>query len=226
MTAKKKIQITADMLMTVMLPLLMAYSLIGETTHEWLGISMFLLFLLHQALNWKWYKSLVKGKYNAVRILGTVVNISIFLLMIALMISGIINSKVIFSDWNIQANISLARTVHMAASYWCFVFSAVHLGLHFGMLTTMFRKVCRISKDSAIRKTILRFVALGISGYGIYAFFHRQLGTYMILHNQYVFFDFSEPIVLFILDYVTIMCLFAAIGYYFKYSLTKLVQRR
>ena len=37
--------------MIILLPLLMAYSLIGETAHEWLGLFMFLLFILHHSMN-------------------------------------------------------------------------------------------------------------------------------------------------------------------------------
>ncbi|MBD5535878.1 MAG: hypothetical protein HDQ99_09535 [Lachnospiraceae bacterium] len=46
--------------MTILLPVLMAYSLVGEAVHEWLGIVMFFLFTMHQVINWLWYKNLVR----------------------------------------------------------------------------------------------------------------------------------------------------------------------
>lgn len=48
-------------MMTVMLLFLMAYSLIGEALHEWLGIGMLLLFVLHHILNASWYRNLRRG---------------------------------------------------------------------------------------------------------------------------------------------------------------------
>ena len=42
-----------DFLLTAALLLLMAYSLIGEAAHEWIGMGMFLLFILHLILNRK-----------------------------------------------------------------------------------------------------------------------------------------------------------------------------
>ena len=63
MNAKSTLKMALDRLMVVLLPLLMAYSLIGEELHEWLGASMFLLFLGHHALNRRWYRSLAKGKW-------------------------------------------------------------------------------------------------------------------------------------------------------------------
>ena len=45
----KKSRMIIDILMVVILPLLMAYSLIGETAHELPGICMFALFLIDYA---------------------------------------------------------------------------------------------------------------------------------------------------------------------------------
>ena len=59
MSAKRNIRMAADIAMTILLPILMAYSLVGEAVHEWLGIVMFLLFIVHQALNRHWYKILI-----------------------------------------------------------------------------------------------------------------------------------------------------------------------
>ena len=47
----KKIRMIIDVLMTAMLPLLMAYSLIGESNHDILGIVMFALFIAHHIIN-------------------------------------------------------------------------------------------------------------------------------------------------------------------------------
>lgn len=41
--------------MVILLPLLMAYSLIGESAHEYLGIAMFLLFVEHHIMNAAWW---------------------------------------------------------------------------------------------------------------------------------------------------------------------------
>lgn len=63
-------------------------------------------------------------------------------------------------------------------------------------------------------KWIAPAAALAISGYGIYAFIKREIGSYMLLKNQFVFFDFGEPLVMFLLDYIAIMGLFAVVGHY------------
>ena len=47
----KQLRRTVDVLMTALLPCLMAYSLIGETFHEIAGVAMLALFITHHGLN-------------------------------------------------------------------------------------------------------------------------------------------------------------------------------
>ena len=65
---KKKLRIGVDIGMVLLLPLLMAYSLVGEAAHEYLGIGMFLLFIVHHILNLAWWKHLLRGRYTPFRI--------------------------------------------------------------------------------------------------------------------------------------------------------------
>ena len=47
----------------------------------------------------------------------------------------------------------------------------------------------------------------------------------MLLKNQFVFIDFEKPLVLFVLDNITVMGLFAAVGRYLS-VLTKRIGKR
>lgn len=69
------LKILVDLAMTVLLFLLMAYLLVGETAHEWMGLAVFILFLFHHVLNRKWYGGLLKGKYTPLRVLQTLLNV-------------------------------------------------------------------------------------------------------------------------------------------------------
>ncbi len=64
---KSKIRIIIDFLMTVVLLCLMEYQIVGQELHEWLGTFMLVLFIIHSVLNIRWYGSLFKGKYRALR---------------------------------------------------------------------------------------------------------------------------------------------------------------
>lgn len=92
----KKLRIAVDSGMVLLLPLLMEYSLVGETAHEYLGIGMSLLFVAHHILNVAWWKHLLRGKYTPLRILGTAIDLALVVIMLALPISGMILSRYVF----------------------------------------------------------------------------------------------------------------------------------
>lgn len=211
---KRKLQILTDLTMTVLLPLLMAYELIGSDIHEWLGMGMFVLFILHHTLNFYWHKSLFKGHYTARRIFGTVIDFLLLFLMIGLMVSGLVLSRHIFTFLPITGGRATARLVHLVASYWAFALMSLHAGFHGSMIMGMIRNATKRSEPSTIRTAVLRSMAVIVVLYGIYAFVARQMAEYMFVKNQFVFFDFDEPIIFFLMDYVAMMGLFAVAGYY------------
>ena len=49
--------------------------------------------------------------------------------------------------------------------------------------------------------------------HGAYALVKRQFVSYLFLQNQFVFFDFQEPIILFFMDMIAIMILCGSIGF-------------
>ena len=93
MKEKTILKIVVDIGMTVMLLFLMAYELIGEAAHEWLGIGMLVLFIIHHILNGKWSRSVFKGKYTLFRIWQTVLVTGILFTMAGSVYSGVILSK-------------------------------------------------------------------------------------------------------------------------------------
>lgn len=205
-------KICVDIGMTIALLLLMTYELVGQAAHEWLGIGMFVLFLTHHILNRKWMGKLLKGSYTPLRIWKTLLVVLVLLCMIGSMVSGVILSRHVLSFLPISGGRSFARSLHMVSAYWGFVWMSLHLGLHWSMMMGMAKKA--VKKPSAVRTWILRVLALAIAGYGVLAFVKRDIADYMFLRIQFVFFDFEEPLIFFLLDYVAVMGLFVFIGHY------------
>ena len=208
------LKILVDLAMTVLLLLLMAYLLVGETAHEWMGLAMFLLFIFHHLLNRNWYSNLFRGKYTPLRILQTTVDVLLLAAMIGLMVSGIILSRVVFDFLPISGGMGFARTLHMIASYWGFLLMSLHLGLHWGMIIGMFRKAAGIEHPSRIRTWILRVLAVGLCAYGIYAFVKNGIASYIFLQTHFVFFDMDQPLPFFFAEYIGMMGLWAVLAHY------------
>lgn len=212
MGKKMKWKIVIDILMVPVLLFLMAYALVGDKTHEVLGMAMFVLFTCHQILNRTWYSRLMKGRYSLLRAFMTIVNLLIFILMALQMFSGIFLSRFLFAALDLKINISFVRLVHLSVPYWLFVLTSIHLGLHWRLVLAPLRK--RLSWSRA-RFWAAKGIAACLAVYGILAFMKRGFIDYMFFKSQYAFFDFREPLLFFFFDYVAVMGLFVMAGYYF-----------
>ena len=219
------------MLMTLVLLLSMAWELVGPAfadlcmklfkieidgyaiaplAHEVLGILLIILFCVHLWFNRYWLKNLFKGRYNASRFVLALFNVLLILDVIFLLISGVMISKSIFIGWFDFMSLALARPLHILASYWGYVIMSFHVGLYWNVMSAM------------MRVKLPRFLAVLLMAYGAYAFMKRNLAEYMFLRSQFVFFDFEEPLIYFLLDYIAIMILFACLGHYLMLLLRKL----
>ena len=185
----------------------MAYSLIGELFHEIAGITLFILFIIHHWLNRKWIMNLFKGKYNPRKIFQTVINLLLLVFMILQPVSGILMSRYILKDITISSFTATAREIHLLLAYWGYVLLSIHAGTHMGVIFNKIQK-----KNPAVYKAITIITGI-IAIYGCYAFVKRGFIDYMFMRSAFVFFDFSEPIILFIRDYLCIMITFETAGY-------------
>lgn len=219
MKPKAAAKIAVDILMTLALLFLMGYQFWQDAAHEWAGTGMFLLFILHHILNGNWHRAVFRGRYTPTRVFQLVIDLLVLLAMIGLMVSGVILSNHVFAFLPIRGGMGFARLLHMAASYWGFVLMALHLGLHWGMVLGMGRKALRPSR---IRRVLLPVLGGCVAVYGLIAFLRRDLITYMLVRTLFVFFDFSEPIPLFYLDYLAMMGTFI----FLAYSISRLLRKR
>ncbi len=226
MKPKLKIKCGIDILMTFALLFLMGYQFWGEQAHEWAGAGMFILFILHHVLNRQWYKALFHGRYTPVRVFQTIVNVLVFVSMLALMYSGIVMSRYVFDVLPISGGMALARRLHILGSYWGFLLMSVHLGLHWNMFINMAKKWLKVKQISKLRSALLFVAGLVIFLYGLSVFIRRDFLTYLFLKSEFVFLDYSESILLFYLDYLALMGLCIFISHYLSRLLRKVCGRK
>lgn len=206
MNKKTIVKTCIDLAMTAALPVLMCYSIVGETAHEVIGIAMFVLFILHHILNFGWIKSLFKGKYDLRRSVNTAVNALVFLCMVGLMYSGVVISKHVFTFANIGGSM-FARTVHMLCAYWGLVLMSVHLGMHISQMAARMKL-----KNKAV-VWALRIIFGVVGAIGIYEFISLKFTDYLFGKVQFVFIDTNASALLTVLQYLSVMVLFAYVGY-------------
>ena len=210
-----------DVAMYILFLLLMGQCVLRGAVHEWLGISMGILFLVHNALNYKWYCTLLKGKYSVMRMAQLVVDALLFLAVLACMISVLLVSQHIFAIGNGNA-IEFGRHLHLVATAWAFILMSIHLGLHGSIFVEGVKK---IHADERVRKAIrliCRAVVAALCAYGLYQFVDRRFWEELFhLIDYQKEYDHSKSLVLYFAESAVLSALFIAISYYAKKLLLK-----
>ncbi|MBQ5450325.1 MAG: DUF4405 domain-containing protein [Treponema sp.] len=248
MNLARKIRMPIDIAMTLLSIILMGgnYFFPADIVHEILGVALLLLWAVHIALNRRWYGAIFRGSYNPYRVMQTVINCGILICAIFLMISGIILSNHIFTFLGIEKGLGFARIAHLLASHWYFLFMSMHIGLHVSMIANKMchkeRTACHPElnachpelvsgspgkempkqvRHNRLRKILLLSILALACLYGIYAFIIRGVWKYLILQQQFFFFDLERGYILFAIDYISIIILFAAISHFVAAILKK-----
>ena len=195
---------SVDIAMTVLSIILMGGTVLfpDDRVHQCLGMTMLVLWIVHTVLHRRWYGALLKGKYNPYRILQLVINLGITISCVLVMISGLSMA------WFLPAGFGLeyARTIHLVSTHWYFLFMCAHLGMHLSMMH------------------IPMAVMLPLGAYGIYAFIIRGLWRYMFLQQQFFFLDLERGYILFAVDYIAILALFAVLFHFLACLLKRRAQ--
>ena len=220
-----KIRMPVDITMTILSVILMGgnYLFPADIVHEILGLALFLLWAVHISLNRRWYGAIFKGKFNPYRVMQTFINCGILICTIFLMISGIILSNHIFTFLGIEKGLGFARIAHLLASHWYYLFMSMHIGMHVGMIANKIAQKKDATNESSnqeskpqssVRKIIFFRIVLALAcAYGLYAFIARGVWKYLFLQQQFFFFDLERGYILFAIDYISIIIVFATISH-------------
>ncbi|MBR3429880.1 MAG: SUMF1/EgtB/PvdO family nonheme iron enzyme [Clostridia bacterium] len=210
----KRAKHIVDILLGIGLLLLMSYQVVGEAGHEWTGITMTVLMIIHQILNRKWITALFKGKYMPLRIVQTFINAALVICFILTAVCGInmsVHAVPFLSDF---MRSSLGRRLHLTLSHWCFVLMGLHLGLH---IPAMLKGI----KDQNTRRAGFGLSLLA-AGTGLWLFLRNNYPDYLFYRVPFAFIDYDKavPVVLFEALLIAFFWVFAGA------QLPKLLNRR
>ena len=200
----KRVKRVVDILLGIGLMLLMSYQLWGEEKHEWTGIAMTALMILHQILNRKWYAALFRGRYTPLRIVQTFVNAALVSCFILTSLSGISMSVYAVPFFSEFMRASLARRLHLTLSHWSFVLMGLHLGLH---IPAMLGKVKRMQ----LRRIGL-CASVPAAGAGLWLFLRNNFPDYLFCRVPFAFYDYDKAAFLVLLEALLIAFFWVFVG--------------
>ncbi|MBR0132986.1 MAG: DUF4405 domain-containing protein [Lachnospiraceae bacterium] len=194
-----------DVGLLVLLLCLMAYQVMGEKAHEWVGIAMTVLVVVHQLLNIKWYTKFFKGKYNLYRILLTLINALLFASFAMTAFCGMSMSAHAVPKLYGTVKVSFARKMHLALSHWTFVFMGLHLGMHIPIIMAKYKLSGKV-------KNIISALSCFVAGYGLYLFIRQNITDYMFFKVPFAFLDYEKAGSLVFFENILMLLFFVFIG--------------
>ena len=194
-----------DVCMTVLLLCLMAYQVTGEQAHEWIGMGMTLLVLVHQILNRKWYGAVFRGRYTAYRVLSAAVNILLLLSFVLTAFSGMSMSGYAVPFMYGLTDVALARKIHLSMSHWSFVLMGLHLGMHVPVMAAKWKMSDRM-------KSLISIIFCGIAGIGLFLFLRNGMPDYLLFRVLFSFIDYEKPAASVFLENILMLVFWAFVG--------------
>ena len=168
-----------DLAMTAALLLMMSYSLVGERAHEWIGMGMFTLVIVHNILNRFWWRSQTRNLRfkTPYGMMQKIVICLLVLCMLGSMMSSIYISRYVFrSVFSSGRNTVFADRIHLFCAYWGFALMGVHLGMHARTILGI-----RKMKSGSERMRTVVFAMAAV--YGAVASARRRFWAYFFLQN-------------------------------------------
>jgi hypothetical protein len=206
-------RIIIDLAMTLLLLCAYAYRITGDAAHEWIGICVFALFIVHNIINRKWYKSIFKGTYTPRRAIMTACNVALVFTMGALLVTGLLQSRAVLAFLHLPGGMVL-RQIHTTAAYWGLPLIGVHIGLHWGMFINGARKMAGISGHNYVRRATARIIAFSFVAFGVWASVDRDIFAKLFLGFSLDYWDERRPAVLFFAAMLSVMAIYIFVTYY------------
>ncbi|MBR0464830.1 MAG: DUF4405 domain-containing protein [Clostridia bacterium] len=201
---EKRTRQVVDILLSVGLLLMMSYQVTGEAWHEWLGIGMTALMILHQILNRKWYAALFKGRYTPLRAAQTLINAALMICFILTALCGVNMSVHAVPFLSEFMRASLGRRLHLTLSHWCFVLMGLHLGLH---VPAMLKGV----RSQGARRAGW-CVSVLTAGAGLWVFTRNRYPDYLFYRVPFAFINYDKAIPQVLLEALLIAAAWVFIG--------------
>jgi uncharacterized membrane protein len=213
MNAKLTARIIIEFAMTTLLLCAYAYRITGDAAHEWIGICVFALFIAHNVINRKWYKSIFKGKYTPRRAVMTACNIALVFTFAVLLITGLSQSRTVLAFLHLPGGM-LLRQIHTTAAYWGLPLIGVHLGLHWGMFVKGTCKKASVNAKNRAYAITAKITVFLFAAFGVWASFDRDMFAKLFLGFSFDYWNEERPAILFFAAMLSIMAVYVFVTYY------------
>ena len=148
---------------------------------------------------------MLKGKYNAYRIVSACVNVLLLISFALTAFCGMAMSNYAVPFLYGIVRVSFVRVTHLSMSHWSFVLMGLHLGLHVPVMLAKLKL-----KDNA--RHVLSASCTAVAGVGLWLFLKNGMPNYLFFRVPFAFLDYEKAGALVLLENVTMLLFWAFAG--------------
>jgi len=185
----------------------LAYWWLGNTVHELAGTAMFVLLIVHNVFNRRWYGTVPRTRPEPRPLFNVAVTFLLMTGMLALLVTSVLISNTLSGLIPAYGGFT-ARQIHIFAGYWVLVIVAVHLGLRWPLIMNAARNLFGISKPSVVRTVVLRISAAAIAIHGVWSSFALGVGAKLSMQMTLDWWNFEEAVAGFFVHCIAIVGLY------------------
>jgi len=207
------LRLTFDFIAAGLLLVALAYYWLDNTFHEIVGTGLFLLIIVHNVFNRRWYKTIPTSVHEARGLINSSTIVLLALTMLTLLVTSLMISRTVFGFLALDGGFS-TRQVHILVAWWALIVVSLHLGMRWSMLMNVARNLFGVKRPSAMRTAVLRVIAAAIAIQGVRSSLELGMGAKLTAELTTDFWDFNESTIGFFGHLVAIAGLYMAVAHY------------
>lgn len=208
-----RLRLLLDFLAVALIIACLAYWWLDNLSHELLGTALFVLVIVHNVFNRRWYGGVTKRRMDATRIVNLVTIFCLAIGMTVMLVTSLLVSRDLFPFTALSGAFSV-REIHMFGGYWVLLIIAIHLGTRWEVVMNVFRATFGMRASNGALAWSSRALALVVAAWGVKSFSEMAFGAKLMLTYSLDMWDFNESTVGFFLNYGSIVGLIAAVTHY------------
>lgn len=185
-----------DIALVLLFLIIMEPKFTGLVLHEWIGLIVGIIFIVHVFMHWQWIVEATKKyfkKFPKKAKLNYVLDILLLLGSVGILLSALpISRKIGFGWLGIGGDLNMWQHLHVAFSFLTLFIIAIHLGLHWKWAINAIKKIGQfdIGKMSKPVKGgfILMVLIVGLYSLGYVDYFNTVKNN-LVFDGQYI----SQP---------------------------------
>lgn len=202
------VRLAFDLTAATLLVAGLAYWAMGNMVHELLGAGLFLLVLVHNGINRRWYGRLGHTARQPRGRVMLALNLALAAAMLALLGSSVIVSRDVFGFLPFAAGVT-SRDIHLMSAHWALVLVGLHIGLNWPVVVGVLRPRLVGLLPARAARSLGWIAALALAALGLHSAAAMNLPAKLVNLPTMDMWDFTSRTQRFFVNWLSIIGLFA-----------------